>query len=152
MRADQRLSTEKPQAQCVPAPARADAPGKIQQLPKHQQPIRVRRSKHAPAYMERKFLLVTPERAWRLQNFAEELKRLCDRYHINLIASPDGDFMEVEERGFRYPDGFSYSATLRDQRKIIIERTWFDEVPAPGASGEPGHAAKAATASKGGRQ
>ena len=118
-----------PPAQPSPAEPGAGPAWKVEQLPRLQEAVSVHREPGS-SYITRNFVLVSPKRERALSEFAAELKRLCDRYHLNLAASPDGDFMEVIERGFRYPDGYEFSATMRNQRKIHIERTWFDEVRA----------------------
>lgn len=106
----------------------------MKQLPKNQKPVRVSRKDTAPGYARREFELVTPEREIWLRNFQKQLQDLCVQFGVRLSADPDGgQFIEVIEAGFRYPSGFSYSATMRDQRKISIEKTWFDEVPAESA-------------------
>lgn len=101
----------------------------MKQLPKNQTPVRVTARDTEAGYVRREFELVTPERLYQLHLFHAKMKDLCDAFGVDLVASTEGDFIEVIERGFRYPDGFSYSATMKTHRRIAIEKTWFDEVP-----------------------
>jgi hypothetical protein len=55
--------------------------------------------------------LVTKERRARLTRFAKKLADLCDEFQVDLIASPEAvELIEVIERDFRYPEGYSFSA------------------------------------------
>lgn len=101
----------------------------MKQLPKNQKPVRSQRSKNG-LYVTRYYILVDTEREARLRLFQAKLKALCDQLGVDLT---DGETcaIEVRERGFKYPPGFSYSAVMYNQRRIHIERTWFDEVDVP---------------------
>lgn len=59
-------------------------------------------------------VLVNAKRRRRLEDFAAELEALCDRFAVDLVASRDSEeVIELRERGFRYPDGYEFSATFR---------------------------------------
>ncbi len=76
--------------------------------------------------------LVSPERAATLTAFAAEFVALCEKYNLNVYASPDADMIELQERSFTYPEGYDFSATMTGAidgklEAFSIDREWDDE-------------------------
>jgi hypothetical protein len=76
--------------------------------------------------------LVTDERAAKLADFAADFAALCNRYQLDVYASPDADMIEIAERGFPYPTGYGYSATMTGVvdgklETFAIDREWTED-------------------------
>ena len=76
--------------------------------------------------------LVSDDRAQQLSLFAVEFEILCAKYNLDVYASADADMIEIVERGFSYPEGYGYSATMTGVVEgkmdcFRIDRQWDDE-------------------------
>jgi hypothetical protein len=92
---------------------------------KAQKPVRV---EDRGWYLTRYFQMVTPDRAQGLRAFHAALRDLCDKFGVDIYS--EDNLLKVSERGFKYPDGFDYSAWIDGSQKsrLHIEKTYFDEV------------------------
>jgi len=85
---------------------------------------------------------VSRERELNLIAFATALEKLCADFRVDLYASTESqELIEISERDFPYPDGYSFSATFTEvtergvrngcnrRRGLYIDRWWYKDVP-----------------------